>query len=66
VLLGGVGPLAERLGLTQRQLADHLTGAEPISDELFLAAIDVVLEELPESRNPAHAGTLAIRPATEN
>jgi hypothetical protein len=66
VLLGGVRQLAERLELTQRQLADHLTGAEPVSDELFLAAIDVVLEELPESRNPAHAGMPGIRSATEN
>jgi hypothetical protein len=66
VLLGGVSPLAERLGLAQGQLAAQLTGAEPISDELFLAAIDIVLEELPDPRNPAHAGTLAMRPATEN
>ena len=66
MLLGGVGVLAERLELTQRRLADLLTGAAPIPDELFLAAIDVVLEELPNPRNPAHAGTLAVRPATEN
>ena len=66
VLLGGVGLLAERFELTQRQLADHLTGAEPIPDALFLAAIDIVLEELPDSRNAARAGTLAIRPVSEN
>ena len=65
VLLGGVTALGERLELAQRQLTDYLTGAEPIPDELFLAAIDIVLEELPESRSPAHADKLAIRP-TEN
>ena len=65
VLLGGVSVLAARLELTQRRLSDHLTGAEPIPDELFLAAIDIVMEELPEPRNPAHAGSLAIRPVSE-
>jgi hypothetical protein len=65
VLLGGVSALGERLELAQRQLTDYLTGAESIPDELFLAAIDIVLEELPESRSPAHADKLAIRP-TEN
>jgi len=62
VLLGGVGALGERLELTQRQLTDCLTGAAPIPDELFLAAIDIVLEELPDSRSPAHADKPAIRP----
>jgi hypothetical protein len=65
VLLGGVSALGERLELAQRQLTDYLTGAESIPDELFLAAIDIVLEELPESRSPAHADKLALRP-TEN
>ena len=65
VLLGGVTALGERLELAQRQLTDYLTGAEPIPDELFLAAIDIVLEELPDSRSPAHADKLALRP-TEN
>ena len=65
VLLGGVTALGERLELAQRQLTDYLTGAEPIPDELLLAAIDIVLEELPDSRSPAHADKLAIRP-TEN
>ena len=62
VLLGGVAALGERLELAQRQLTDYLTGAEPIPDEIFLAAIDIVLEELPDSRSPAHADGLAIRP----
>jgi hypothetical protein len=62
VLLGGVTALGERLDLAQRQLTDYLTGAEPIPDEILLAAIDIVLEELPDSRSPAHADRLAIRP----
>ena len=62
VLLGGVTALGERLDLAQRQLTDYLTGAEPIPDEILLAAIDIVLEELPDSRTPAHADKLAIRP----
>lgn len=66
VLVGGVGFLAERLELTQRQLTDYLTGAEPIPDEIFLAAIDVVLEELPDSRGAARADNPAILPASEN
>ena len=65
VLLGGVIALGERLDLAQRQVTDYLTGAEPIPDEIFLAAIDIVLQELPDSRSPEHADKLAIR-ATEN
>jgi hypothetical protein len=53
VLLGGVSALGARVDLAQRRLADYLTGAEPIPDELFLAAIDIVLEELPDPRSPA-------------
>lgn len=64
MLLGGACALGERLELSQRQLADHLTGAAPISDELFLAAIDIVLEELPE-RGPARAGIVDLRTASE-
>lgn len=63
MLAGGVSALGERLELTQRQLADCLTGAAPIPDELFLAAIDIVLEELPGPRNPARAGATDTRGA---
>jgi len=67
VLAGGVSALGERLELTQRRLADCLTGAAPIPDELFLAAIDIVLEELPGPRRPARAGALDTRgAASEN
>lgn len=63
-LLGGVSALGERLELTQRQLTAYLTGAEPIPDELFLSAIDIVLEELP-GRGPARAGIIDRRTASE-
>jgi hypothetical protein len=59
VLLGGVSELGERVDLAQRRLADYLTGAEPIPDELFLAAIDIVLEELPDPRSRALASKFA-------
>jgi hypothetical protein len=59
VLLGGVSALGERVDLAQRRLVDYLTGAEPIPDELFLAAIDIVLEELPDPRSPALASRSA-------
>lgn len=59
MLLGGVSALGERVDLAQRRLADYLTGAEPIPDELFLAAIDIVLEELPDPRSPALASKFA-------
>lgn len=57
-VLGGVARLAGRLELTPRQLQDYLTGAEAIPDELFLSAIDIVLEELPDPRHPARASSL--------
>jgi len=67
VLLGGVARLSERLALSQRQLTDYLTGEEPIPDELFLGAIDIVLEELPDPRKPARAGPSDLRgSASEN
>lgn len=55
VLLGGVDRLAGRLNLTQRELGELLTGGAPVSDALFLAAIDIVLEDLPAPRAPARA-----------
>jgi hypothetical protein len=55
-LLGGVDRLAGRLNLTQRQLGELLTGGTPVPDALFLAAIDIVLEDLPEPRAPARTG----------
>lgn len=49
--VGGVAQLAGRLNIGARLLGEYLTGARTVPDALFLAAIDVVLEELPEPRN---------------
>jgi hypothetical protein len=57
VQVGGVAQLAERLNIGARLLGEYLTGARTVPDALFLAAIDVVLEELPEPRNAARADT---------
>jgi hypothetical protein len=56
VQLGGVAQLAARLNVGARLLGEYLTGARTIPDALFLAAIDIVLEELPEPRNTPRAG----------
>ncbi|MND01531.1 hypothetical protein D3C83_205600 [compost metagenome] len=53
--VGGVAQLAARLNIGARLLGEYLTGARAVPDALFLAAIDVVLEELPEPRKVARA-----------
>src|SRR5436853_6139510 len=55
----GVPALAERLQISQRVLHHYLTGHELIPDELFLRALDVIIEQLPEPKPRASA-----RPAT--
>ena len=55
VQVGGVAQLAGRLNIGARLLGEYLTGARTVPDALFLAAIDVVLEELPETRNAPRA-----------
>jgi len=55
----GVPALAERLQISQRLLHHYLTGHELIPDELFLRALDVIIEQLPEPKPSANA-----RPAT--
>jgi len=55
VQIGGVAQLAARLNIGARLLGEYLTGARAIPDALLLAAIDVVLEELPEPRNAPRA-----------
>ena len=44
----GVAELAERLQVSQRALHEYLTGSVLIPDELFLRAVDVIVERLPE------------------
>jgi len=46
--LGGSEALAARLDVSHRVLQLYLTGQEPISDALFLRAVDIILAELPE------------------
>jgi AcrR family transcriptional regulator len=62
--LGGMAELAARLEMSPTLLRHYIEGSEPIPDRLFLAAIDVVLQELPNPRKPARADELsAPRPA---
>lgn len=58
---GGVAQLAARLGIGAKLLGEYVTGVRPIPDSLFLAAIDVVLEELPDPRQPARTEELPDR-----
>jgi hypothetical protein len=49
----GVARLAERLHITERALRDYLTGTTLVPDEVFLRAVDVIVERLPEPANPS-------------
>ena len=53
VQAGGIARLAERMGVGAKILREYITGVRPVPDALFLAAIDVVLEELPDPGRPA-------------
>lgn len=64
VQLGGVPQLAKRLEVSSAKLRDYLMGVEGIPDALFLEAIDVVLEELPEPRRPARTRAPSFRGST--
>jgi hypothetical protein len=55
---GGVARLGERLGIGARLLGEYITGVRPVPDSLFLAAIDVVLEDLPEPQRAARGDGL--------
>ena len=46
--LVGVEALAGRLQISPRALRHYLTGYELIPDALFLRAVDVIVEQLPE------------------
>jgi hypothetical protein len=58
--VGGVQALADRLKLNPRVVAHFIEGHESVPDAVLLAAIDVILEDLP---NPPPAGQLAGRVA---
>jgi hypothetical protein len=55
----GVEALAERLQITTRVLQHYLTGYELIPDVLFLRAVDVIIEQLPEPRRRSDPGSNA-------
>src|SRR5437870_2831467 len=47
----GVEALAERLRISTRTLHEYLTGGALIPDDVFLRAVDVIVERLPELAN---------------
>jgi hypothetical protein len=51
----GVAALAERLQISERLLHHYLTGHDLIPDELFLRAVDVIIEQLPAPKAPPSA-----------
>jgi len=61
--VGGVAELAARLNLSSRALREYVTGRLAVPDALFLRALDVVLEELPETRP---AGQQVAQPVPES
>jgi hypothetical protein len=48
--VGGVGELASRLNIRPRALRHYVSGDLPVPDALFLRVLDVLLDELPETR----------------
>jgi hypothetical protein len=50
--LGGVENLAKKLGVSQRAMKLHLSGAAPLSDALFLRLVDVLAEQWRSERQP--------------
>ena len=61
----GVAALAERLQISERVLHHFLTGHVLIPDELFLRAVDVIIEQLPAPKPPASA-QLAASPSRKS
>ena len=53
--LVGVAALAERLQLSERILHHYLTGHSLIPDEVFLRAVDVIIEQLPAPKRQPSA-----------
>jgi len=44
-ILGGAGPLAERLGISRALLSAYLHDARPLPDSLLLRAVDIIFED---------------------
>jgi hypothetical protein len=53
--LGGAAALAAKLGIGERVLSRYLEGRELVPDALFLRAVDIVLEQLPEVQKESEA-----------
>ena len=51
----GVEALAERLQISTRTLHEYLTGGALVPDDVFLRAVDVIVERLPELPNASAA-----------
>lgn len=55
--VGGVAPLAERLGITQGALKLYLIN-QPLPDDLFLRLVDIISEDWPKPQEqeppPSH------------
>jgi hypothetical protein len=49
----GLEALAARLRISSRTLHEYLTGSALIPDDVFLRAVDVIVERLPERPNPS-------------
>jgi hypothetical protein len=49
--VGGVAPLAEKLGITQPALRLYLGGEEPLPDALFLRLVDIISEDWPKPQD---------------
>ena len=49
----GVAELAERLRITPRTLHEYLTGSVLVPDQIFLRAVDVIVERLSDLPAPS-------------
>lgn len=59
----GVAALAERLHISPRTLHEYLTGGVLVPDAIFLRALDVILERLPDlPASSARPGASRSRP----
>jgi hypothetical protein len=61
----GIPALAARLQISERILHHYLTGHSLIPDEVFLRAVDVIIEQPPAPKPPASA-QLAVNPNPES
>lgn len=58
---GGIGPLAQRLGISELMLRKYLMGAFPLPDLLLLRALDLILAD----REARAAAAPAVEPPAE-